>query len=65
MLNRFHYVDFVLITAASYGNQQVHLTTTNVVKKSSYNQPMDVVAAIHSAPKNKNSMWPDVADLEP
>ena len=44
MLNRFHYVDFVLVTAASYGNQQVHLTTTNVVKKSSYNQPMDVVA---------------------
>ena len=27
----------IVITAALYGNQQVHLTTTNVVKKSSYN----------------------------
>ena len=65
MFTRFGNENFVLITAASYRNQQVHLTTTKVVKKSSYNQPMDVVAAIHSAPKSKNSMWPDVADLEP
>ena len=59
------YVDFVLIIAASYGNQQVHLTTTNVVKKSSYNQPMDVVAAINWAKNKEKGMWPDVADQEP
>ena len=43
----------------------VHLTTSNAVKKLSYNPPMDVVAAIHSAKNKEKSMWPDVADLEP
>ena len=37
----------IVITVALYGNQQVRLTTTNVVKRSRYNQPMDVVAAIN------------------
>ena len=65
MLTMFGNGNFVLITAALYGNQQVHLTTTNVVKKSTYNQPMDMVAAIHSAKNKEKSMWLDVADLEP
>ena len=51
----------IVITVALYGNQQVRLTTTNVVKKSRYNQPMDVVAAIHLA-ENEKGIWPDVAD---
>ena len=52
----------IVITVALYGNQQVRLTTTNVVKKSRYNQPMDVVAAIHSAKNKEKGIWPDVAD---
>ena len=52
----------IVITVALYGNQQVRLTTTNVVKKSRYNQPMDVVAAINWAKNKEKGMWPDVAD---
>ena len=55
----------IVITVALCGNQQARLTTTNVVKKSRFYQPMDVVAAIHWANNKEKGMWPDVADLEP
>ena len=56
----------IFFAAATYGHNEVHITTTSVVKKSNYNKPMDTVEKSNLTEKSRAErlQWPNINDIE-